>query len=305
MYKNKKISKFRTLFCAAMLLSMAVNTTHANLGYNQLFNRIFSRVQPQQHQDWLVRLSELAKKMGVEKVTGRVHNEPFLGARAELSSGQILIAKQYLDLPKSQLDFVLAHELGHFKQPSSLWIPYLLQRVFLSFGVSSVAMSIMHGKVPGFRKLLGTLVISLLIQTWQRRTNEYDADARAVRALQSTEGAISKLRDYPLHMDVVGLVATGTLIALPLDWCLEKVITKFLERKFMAGYEELSEENKKFRDRTLRVTKVASRCLGIWVSGQLVRMITYRLAKRNLTLNCRTHPTPQQRLDAIKNLNLS
>ncbi len=299
---NKKISKFCTLFCAAMLLSVAVSSTHANPGYNQLINRIFSRVQPQQRQDWLVRLGELAKKMGV-KATGRVDNEVATGACAKRSSGQVVISKRYLDLPKSQLDFVLAHELGHLKQPLSQWIPFLLQRVSLSFGVSSVAMSIMHGKVPGFRKLFGNLVISLLIHTWGMRTNEYDADARAVRALQSTEGAILHM-GYPLNRDVVGLVATGILIALPLDWSLEKVITKYLERTFMAGYEELSEKNKKFRDRMLRVTKVASRCLSILVSLQLGGMITIRLAKRNLTFNCRTHPTPQQRIDALRRLNL-
>ncbi len=301
---NKKISKFRTLFCAAILSSMAVSFTHAIPVSNQLVSGLLSRVQPQQRQDWLTRFSELAKKMGV-KATGRVHNEAGEGAYVRRLFNLVAIPERYLDLPKSQLDFVLAHELGHLKQPLLQWIPLLLQVATMGIAVDNIVTNIRSSRLPGLRKLFGALVIYNLLHKWECRTSEYDADARAVRALQSTEGAIARMRSYLLYPDYSGLVATATLIALPFDWCLEKVITKYLERKFMAGYEELSEKDKKFRDRMLRVTKAASRFLSVLVSLRVGGMVTNRLEKRNLIFNGATHPTPQQRIDAIKNLNLS
>ncbi len=305
MYQNSKTSKFRTLFCAAMLLSMGVSSTHANLGFNQLINRIFSRLQPEQRQDWLMRLSELAKKMGL-KAIGRVHNEPEEGAYSTRHNSLVAIPGRYLDLPKSQLDFVLAHELGHLKQPllQSQWIPLLLQVVTVGIAGTNAVTNIWSGRLPGFRKLFGAIVIYNLLEKWEQRTNEYNADARAVRALQSTEGAIARMRSYQLYPDHSGFRATANLIALPLDWCFERFVAKNLERKLMAGYEELSEKDKKFRDRMLLVTEVASRFLGMLACLRVGGMIANRLEKRNLIFNGSSHPTGPQRIEALRRLNL-
>ncbi len=300
---NKRISKFRTLFCAAMLSSMVVSSTHANPGSNKLAAALLSRIPSEKYKDVLTRIAELAKQMGV-KATGWVADQEDGNAYANIFTGKVRIARDVVRLPNAQRDFLLAHELGHLQQSWSLHslviFPLLIQTSCLLYPLFLLA----RGGRPNVREWIVGLAAATLLTSWGSRTREYDADARAVRTLQSTQGGIAwltgGLEKRKNTMDPVGNKMTILVYGFFLDKFLYKLICNYYERQLIKELREHEDAAKLMSE--LPRKKIMARGLSVGLSLGIAALLHLALGKK--LFNGRAHPTNQQRIDALKQLNL-
>ena len=154
------------------------------------------------------RVREIASRMGVQprevQVKHTIFNRQFMMAEVKLR-GPILLSRKLAEtLLPEELDFVLAHELAHYKGKHTIKIlTYLI--VSGLFGLALLVLTMAREWIPmSMWKCLLAICISTWIPTaisfpWFSKRWEYQADKWALETTRNLQAAVSSLSKVMEH----------------------------------------------------------------------------------------------------------
>ncbi len=297
MYQRVNISRLRTIASLALILSIGGITTAKSNSIAQsvaqkalsLYDKLLVGLRSKQFND-------VATKMGVEDAS--LHLKVADGSTASVFPYIKWVMVERFPLlfsPRPVLDFIFAHELAHTNQGNYTDI---------TMTVDGLAAGAIIGGIFGFldTRLAVTFAgCAEALSGFLKRAREYDADAQAVLGLQNKSGALSFFDKSVTsgYEDAFPSYVSTVCAAMLLDYIFEKTLLKLLHENTSSS--SCDEEKEEVADTkpSMMVFRGAS-----LVCSLILGAIVSETCGMNF-INSSSHPTDLQRLDAIKNLNLS